>query len=629
MATLLKLLLVLGAICLSYGVQHSERHFESFYPSVPQVHLVDALKESHTLSNYVPSISSEDTELIALDLAEQLLGFKTNHIIKNSYVTVHNNVRHVYLKQIADDGREIFNADLNINIKNKKVLNMGHSFYRGSTRVVSGDLSSIETISILSAFLKMEASENLQIVSTPKGIDMAHKISGVKGAVSNANVRAGYVQVEEGKKIEPVWNIEIEMDDHWFDCFVSMVSGEVISVFDWAHDVNSFNIYPVGVNDPSDGERTVVFGPAVLNASPLGWNSQGNGSSFNVTIGNNVYAQSNPTGSTSTTTWINNPRPKGGATNDYNFPINFNQEPVSYINASVTNLFAWNNYIHDIFYQYGFDEVSGNFQENNFNRGGKGGDAVQANAQDGAGKNNANMATPVDGQRPKMRMYTWDATVPNRDGDFDNGIIVHEYAHGISTRLTGGPANSNCLGSGEAGGMGEGWGDFFAVVLRQRPTYNRLTVFPMGDYASNKPNGIRRYPYTTDMKIDPETYAFINGVNYTGVHAKGEVWCGILLETYWNFVDQYGFSSNVYTGEGGNNKILKNVVDGMKLQPCNPNFVSARDAILAADKANYNNANYCLLWQGFAKRGLGVNAVGTKTGVTQVKEDFTLPTECQ
>jgi extracellular elastinolytic metalloproteinase len=59
--------------------------------------------------------------------------------------------------------------------------------------------------------------------------------------------------------------------------------------------------------------------------------------------------------------------------------------------------------IHDVFYQYGFDEKSGNFQDWNFGKGGLGNDAVIANAQDGSGTNNANFATPPDGQHGRMR----------------------------------------------------------------------------------------------------------------------------------------------------------------------------------------------------------------------------------
>lgn len=135
---------------------------------------------------------------------------------------------------------------------------------------------------------------------------------------------------------------------------------------------------------------------------------------------------------------------------NFNFAVDLTAKPITYINASITNLFYWNNIMHDLFHLYGFDEQSGNFQNSNADKGGRGGDAVIANAQDGSGYNNANFATPPDGQNGRMRMYIWDVTDPQRDGDFESGIIIHEYSHGISTRLTGGPRNSNCLGWGES-----------------------------------------------------------------------------------------------------------------------------------------------------------------------------------
>jgi len=305
---------------------------------------------------------------------------------------------------------------------------------------------------------------------------------------------------------------------------------------------------------------------------------------------------------------------------DFDFPINFNQEPEEYIDAATSNLFYWNNIIHDLFWTYGFDEPSGNFQEFNFDRGGLGNDAVQANCQDGSGVNNANFATPPDGQRPRMRMYVWTRSNPNRDGDLDSGIIIHEYGHGISNRLTGGPSNVNCLSGAEPGGMGEGWGDWWATALRQHPTYTRYDIFPMAPYSNLV--GIRKFPYTTDMSTNPETYSYIRRAGYEGVHAKGAVWAGILWEAYWNFVDEMGFSTDWYTGIGGNNKILQDVVDGLKIQPCRPTFVDARDAILQADRINWNGENLCLLWRGFAKRGLGVGAMSPGF------ESFELPNEC-
>jgi extracellular elastinolytic metalloproteinase len=225
-----------------------------------------------------------------------------------------------------------------------------------------------------------------------------------------------------------------------------------------------------------------------------------------------------------------------------------------------------------------------------------------------------------------MRMYVWTSQEgPKRDGDLDNGIIIHEYAHGISIRLTGGPQNVNCLYMGEGGGMGEGWGDFWATILRMNTTHSRSSNFAMGDYASGKPQGIRKFVYSTNMTTNPSTYNYITKPNYRNVHAKGEVWAVILYEVYWNLVDKYGFSNDWFnpSKKAGNIIALQLTVDGMKLQPCRPSFVDARDAILQADEVNFNGENKCDLWKGFAKRGLGLEA---QSGGA---ESFKVPAECE
>ena len=83
-------------------------------------------------------------------------------------------------------------------------------------------------------------------------------------------------------------------------------------------------------------------------------------------------------------------------------------DPPPYQPAAVTNLFYWNNIIHDVMYLYGFDEASGNFQEDNEGTDGLGSDYVNAEAQDGSGTNNANFFTPADGSNPRMQMFLWD-----------------------------------------------------------------------------------------------------------------------------------------------------------------------------------------------------------------------------
>ncbi|KAJ9059786.1 hypothetical protein DSO57_1037896 [Entomophthora muscae] len=134
----------------------------------------------------------------------------------------------------------------------------------------------------------------------------------------------------------------------------------------------------------------------------------------------------------------------------FDFPLNLKKEPESYLNASITNLFYWCN-THDLYYRYGFDEAAGNFQENNFGRGGGSDDAVVASAQDADGYDNANFATPPDGQRPRMNIMYGTCPTLYAMVTLKMASLPRESAHGLSTRLTGGPANSDCLGWGEAG----------------------------------------------------------------------------------------------------------------------------------------------------------------------------------
>jgi extracellular elastinolytic metalloproteinase len=310
----------------------------------------------------------------------------------------------------------------------------------------------------------------------------------------------------------------------------------------------------------------------------------------------------------------------------FDFSLDLTQHPSKYKDAAITNLFYMNNIMHDLFYNYGFTEEAGNFQESNMGKGGLGGDSVIANAQDPSGTNNANFYTPPDGQRPRMRMYIWTRTDPPRDSDFANDVIAHEYGHGISNRLTGGPANSDCLGSGQAGGMGEGWSDFFAVWLQMKATDTRNKIMLMGEYVYGE--GIRNYPYSTDMKVNPTTFSYVGKPDWTGVHPIGSVWAEILYEYYWNLVDKLGFTEDIYSADitKGNTLALKLVVDALKLQPCKPNFLTARDAILQAEEQVTGGQHKCEIWKAFAKRGVGVDAkIDGLLGI----DGFGVPEECQ
>ena len=135
------------------------------------------------------------------------------------------------------------------------------------------------------------------------------------------------------------------------------------------------------------------------------------------------------------------------------------------------------------------------------------------------------------------------------------------------------------------------------------------------------------------MAVNSLTYGIIAGAPANGIsvpHGVGTVWATALWDMYWNLVDAHGFDADLYTGVGGNNIAMQLVVDGLKMQPCLPSFLDARDAILAADVANNAGANECLIWSAFAKRGMGVSADDGDFGslALTVTEAFDLPAQC-
>jgi hypothetical protein len=529
------------------------------------------------------------------------------------------------------------------------------------------------------------------------------------------------------------------------------------------NDGFSYNVFPFPIESPVHGPRAIVTNPSDDIASPFGWHDLDGapGHETTNTSGNNVDAYDD----------IANqdiPGQFAEADANLNFDFNFTNlgDPLDNLNASITNLFYWNNTIHDFAYNYGFDEESGNFQFINYTNQGLGNDQVQAQALDGSGTNNANFGTPPDGLNPQMQMYLWNVNnglyftvnspsnvagvytsavagfspqiLPNPvtgtlilyndgtgsptlgcnapindisgkivlidrgacnfvtkaqnaanagaigiifinnqtgapfsaggavsisipcimisqfdgqllklnidqniqatisltdqgnifDSSFDSGIIAHEYGHGISNRFTGGPDNTNCLNNEEQ--AGEGWSDFLALVMTTKATNSGPQPRGIGNFLlGNSPSGagIRDFPYSTNMSINPSTYNYIQQLSIP--HGVGSVWCSMIWDLYWKLVEVYGFDDDLITGNGGNNKAIKLVFDGMRLQPCSPGFVDARDAILLADELNYEGVNKCIIWEVFAKRGLGYLAdQGSTESVYDGTENYAVPPEC-
>ncbi len=145
-------------------------------------------------------------------------------------------------------------------------------------------------------------------------------------------------------------------------------------------------------------------------------------------------------------------------------------------------------------------------------------------------------------------MYVWTAPNPDRDGDLDNGIIVHEYGHGVSNRLTGGPATTSCLGNQEQGG--EGWSDYLAYMLTMPTGVEPAGGRGIGTYVLDQPTDRPGHPdqkYSTNLAINNHTYDAIKTMAVP--HGVGEVWAAMLWDLTYALIDEHGFDADLVSGD--------------------------------------------------------------------------------
>jgi len=363
-----------------------------------------------------------------------------------------------------------------------------------------------------------------------------------------------------------------------------------------------FNANAQATANMTTDTRTVVSFDGNPAASPIGWVGTGR-----TTVGNNAVActdldHNNACGSTEI-------QPTANASNSFDFPFDPLQDAFNFKGAAVANAFFLVNDFHDRTYLLGFNESAGNFQTSNFGNGGAQNDEVQVDAQDGAGINNANFATPPDGSKPRMQMFLFTLNGgAQEDGDFDTSVIFHENTHGLSNRLVGG-GSTGCLFGLQSGGMGEGWSDFMAASFLDNPV--------IGAYVSgNATAGVRLF----SMANSPLTYHDVETEALSEVHDVGELWAATLWDLR-NGVNGVGALGVAVTEQL--------VVSGMKLTPCSPTMLQARDAILQADVNINAGANRCTIFAAFAHRrmGAGAQSPNDNSTVTIIPSSDT-PVEC-
>lgn len=701
-------------------------------------------------------------------------------------------------------GYPVFNAVSTAVVKDNKILYFSDSFIK-DYKTVSGSepvlenrkvfsriastlgIHSLQNISIKdkssqSSHSEHEVEQSVFYFSDTSGLRLAYEFSFHEPRTGNywniiADAHTGEILSKQNLTLSCHFNADAYASDHLHsDTSNNLYSTTSIKSGLKLADDASYNVFPLPVESPSFGNRAQISNPWILAASPEGWHSTGN-EKFSITRGNNVFAYED-------TADQNVPgfSPDGGANRNFNFPFALNASPAANQAAAITNLFYVTNRVHDVFYQLGFTESARNFQQNNFGKGGVGGDFLLAESQDGGGVSNANFTTRAEGKNPTMQMYLWSpvnryffynapvgaitrvpqaspaqfgpplnglgvtadvalanvidgctaltpnslagkiglverggssnctfavkvknaqdagavaaiiynqasatnfpasmggtdatitipsvlisnsegeyiktqlnnsltvnvtlksdpATAVTPDGSFDNGIITHEYGHGISTRLTGN--GYSCLNEKiNKEQMGEGWSDFFALMLTNRPDATPAVARSIGTYASGQNAsgaGFRPAKYSPDFTVNNYTYGDTNGMEYDDegeivpdVHQIGFVWASMLWDLHWQYAAKYGFSSDISANpNSGSARIVQIVTDALKLQVCNPTFTDGRNAILAAETLITGGTDRCMIWNTFARRGLGLNSTaGSKDNINDQLEDFSVPKDC-
>ena len=390
-----------------------------------------------------------------------------------------------------------------------------------------------------------------------------------------------------------------------------------------AADAASYRVFPVPVASPDHGAHTLVTNPQNAEASPFGWHDTNGaaGADFTILRGNNavVYADANADN------LPDDLGPDGGAALLFDYPWSPADAPTVYKDALSTNAFYWVNMLHDIFYRHGFDEAAGNMQQNNYGRGGLSGDPVLVEIFEGSGVNNANGSATADGTSPRIQLYQWNLTTPRRDGSFDATTLIYAWGMVVNARLAG----ASCIFNAET--PASGYNDFFAVLL----TTDFTTATPaqrrgIGTYVLGQPvtgNGIRTVPYSTDFAIDPYTYQDTRTM--TAQQNTGVIWASALWDLTWRMIGTYGAGNDWFNGNGGENRMLRLAIRALQRQSCQSGFVDARNAWLTADNELNGGANGCLLWNAFARRGLGVSAVqGSVTSNADNTAAYDVPAAC-
>lgn len=386
---------------------------------------------------------------------------------------------------------------------------------------------------------------------------------------------------------------------------------------------------PNGWQQTTEIHRDLIQEP-YNEASPIGWNYS------RILKGNNIWCTINEPQYDSEYTVFNQEQ-------DFLYHLTFDDYSDNYQEAVATNAFVVTNQLHDYFWEHGWTEEWGNQQQTNFERGGNQSDPTHLHIMftgrsQYALKNNAYWSgSHIDGNISYIYMFEFSNEFidpQDRHSALSTDILAHEFVHGLFMRLTGSYNSS----------MHEGWADFLAMLYTTKPENDPSGVNPMASWTTymllgfechidNYYFGIRRYPYSTNMFINPLTFgdsyqptydvpewipsSCMNFGAFNG-HSVGEIWAVTMWDVWGLMKERYGYNN-------ARRSLSKLCLDSMKLFPSNGHFIEGRDALLLADEAATGGENRVLIWDAFSRRGCGIYSSAVIEGEYSVVEDFSPP----
>ena len=451
-------------------------------------------------------------EVVALDYVHaglDLLGLTAADLaeleVTDSVFSAVSGATRIYLRQ-RHDGLPVYNAGLQVNInRDGRVLGVGNAFVPNLAAIVNTPRAQLAPD---------RAIERARAHVRDLGLEPA--------TVATDVPRPMWLPID-GSSARRVWNLQLETADgrNYFDINVDAEDGRVWTRFNWVADA-AYRVYaqptespnhavPPNPLPPEDG-RTLEADPQDDTASPFGWHDTDGlpGAEFTILRGNNVHAYDDLDGD-------NQPpavRARVWAAARLRLPHRSHDGP---------------NRLHG-----GLDRQSLLLDQRRSRRavslrlrraGGQlpGQQLRQRRARQrrgagrGAGWRRDESTQLLRRRRTAIRHACrcplFDLTDPRRDGALDAGLIVHEYGHGISNRLVGGPSNVSCLANDQQ--PGEGLSDWWLLAYTAQPFHAGETLRGVGTYVLGQPidgPGVRPQPYSTDPTINDYTYESISAL---------------------------------------------------------------------------------------------------------------------